>query len=59
MPRRAGLNFWRAYGARERAARISDLPRILGMGYVRKEGSAVGSQREWAGGTATVVQLPI
>ena len=42
-----------------RAARISDPPRILGMGYVRKEGSAVGSQLEWACRTATVVQLPI
>jgi aminomethyltransferase len=42
-----------------RAAKISDPPRILGMGYVRKEGSAVGSRLEWAGGTATVVQLPI
>jgi folate-binding protein YgfZ len=42
-----------------RAARISDPPRILGMGYVRKEGSTVGSQLEWARGTAAVVKLPI
>jgi folate-binding protein YgfZ len=42
-----------------RAARISNPPRILGMGYVRKEGSAVGSVLQWAGGTATVVQFPI
>jgi folate-binding protein YgfZ len=42
-----------------RAERISDPPRILGMGYVRKEGSTVGSQLEWARGTAAVVKLPI
>jgi folate-binding protein YgfZ len=42
-----------------RAAQVLDPPRILGMGYVRKEGSAVGSKLEWAGGTATVAQLPI
>ena len=42
-----------------RAARISDPPHILGMGYVRKEGSTVGSQLEWARGTAAVVKLPI
>jgi folate-binding protein YgfZ len=42
-----------------RAARIPDPPRILGMGYVRKEGNAPGSVLQWAGGTATVVQFPI
>jgi len=42
-----------------RAARISDPPRILGMGYVRKEGSTVGSVLQWAGGRATVTQFPI
>jgi folate-binding protein YgfZ len=41
-----------------RAARISDPPRILGMGYVRKEGRAVGSVLQWAGGTATVARFP-
>jgi aminomethyltransferase len=40
-----------------RAARIPDPPRILGMGYVRKEGSAVGGVLQWAGGTATVAQF--
>ncbi|HVS87390.1 MAG TPA: hypothetical protein VHF01_04100 [Candidatus Acidoferrum sp.] len=42
-----------------RAARISDPPRILGMGYVRKEGNTAGSVLQWAGGTATVIQSPI
>jgi len=41
-----------------RAARIPDPPRTLGMGYVRKEGSAVGSVLQRAGGTATVTQSP-
>jgi aminomethyltransferase len=40
-----------------RAARIPDPPRILGMGYVRKEGSAVGGVLQWAGGTATVARF--
>jgi len=42
-----------------RAARIPEPPGVIGMGYVRKEGSAVGSVLQWAGGTATVAQLPI
>ncbi|HXM32314.1 MAG TPA: glycine cleavage T C-terminal barrel domain-containing protein [Chthoniobacterales bacterium] len=42
-----------------RAARIPEPPGVLGMGYVRKEGSAVGSVLQWAGGTATVIQSPI
>jgi folate-binding protein YgfZ len=42
-----------------RAARIPDPPGVVGMGYVRKEGSAVGSVLQWARGTATVVQFPI
>jgi folate-binding protein YgfZ len=42
-----------------RAARIPDPPGVIGMGYVRKEGSAVGSHLEWARGTATVVLFPI
>jgi folate-binding protein YgfZ len=40
-----------------RAARIPDPPGVLGMGYVRKEGSAVGSVLQWNGGTATVAQF--
>jgi folate-binding protein YgfZ len=42
-----------------RAAKIPEPPGVLGMGYVRKEGSAVGSVLQWAGGTAAVVKLPI
>jgi folate-binding protein YgfZ len=42
-----------------RAARIPEPPGVLGMGYARKEGSAVGSVLQWAGGTATVIQSPI
>jgi len=33
--------------------------RVLGMGYVRREAGALGSVLQWAGGTATVTQLPI
>src|SRR5713101_3439527 len=39
-----------------RAARTWDPPRILGMGYVRKEANAPGSILQWAGGTATVIK---
>jgi folate-binding protein YgfZ len=42
-----------------RAARIPEPPGVLGMGYVRKEGSAVGSVLLWAGGMATVAHFPI
>jgi hypothetical protein len=42
-----------------RAARIPEPPGVLGMGYVRKEGNAVGSVLQWAGGAATVAQFPI
>jgi len=44
-----------------RAAKAWDSapPRILGMGYVRKEGGAAGTMLQWANGTATVTQLPI
>src|SRR6266567_1744733 len=38
-----------------RAAKTWDPPRILGMGYVRKEANASGSLLQWAGGTATVL----
>ena len=39
-----------------RAARIWDPPRILGMGYARKEANAPGTVLQWAGGTATVTK---
>jgi len=41
-----------------RAARAwdTDPPRILGMGYARKEASAPGSVLQWASGTATVTR---
>jgi folate-binding protein YgfZ len=43
-----------------RAAQVLEPQRTIGMGYVRKEGSALGITLEWAGGTATValVLLP-
>jgi len=41
-----------------RSARIWDPPRIIGMGYVRKEAEAPGAALQWAGGTATVIHLP-
>jgi folate-binding protein YgfZ len=41
-----------------RAARVWDPPRIIGMGYVRKESEAPGTMLHWSGGTATVIQLP-
>ncbi len=37
-----------------RAARIWDPPRIIGMGYARREAAAPGSALHWANGTATV-----
>jgi glycine cleavage system aminomethyltransferase T len=42
-----------------RAAKIWDPSRVIGMGYVRREASAVGSALQWAQGTATVAQFPI
>jgi folate-binding protein YgfZ len=39
-----------------RAARTWDPPRILGMGYVRKEANAPGTVLKWASGTATVTK---
>jgi folate-binding protein YgfZ len=39
-----------------RAARIWDPPRILAMGYVRKESSAAGTTLHWSGGTATIAK---
>ena len=32
--------------------------RVIGMGYVRKEGTAPGATLQWAGGTATAAQFP-
>jgi aminomethyltransferase len=37
-----------------RAAKLPDPPQVIGMGYVRKEASVVGSTLQWAHGTATV-----
>ena len=42
-----------------RAARIWYPARVIGMGYVRKEEEAPGTALQWAGGTATVVRLPL
>jgi folate-binding protein YgfZ len=39
-----------------RAARIWDPPRILGMGYVRKEAAPPGTLLQWSGGTATIAK---
>jgi folate-binding protein YgfZ len=39
-----------------RAARTWDPPRILGMGYVRKEVNAPDTVLQWSGGTATVAK---
>ena len=41
-----------------RAARIWDPPRIIGMGYVRKEAEAPGTTLRWSSGTATIICLP-
>lgn len=45
-------------GAVTRAARAWDPPRVIGMGYVRKEAHAPGTTLQWAGGSATVVDFP-
>ncbi len=39
-----------------RAARTWDPPRIIGMGYARKEANAPGTVLQWASGTATVTK---
>src|SRR5215472_5931029 len=41
-----------------RAARNFFPPTVIGMGYLRKEGNALGTKLESAVGTATVVRLP-
>ena len=48
----------REVGYVTRAAKIWDPERVIGMGYVRKEGNAAGSALQWAQGTATVVHFP-
>jgi folate-binding protein YgfZ len=45
-------------GSVTRAARVWDPPRIIGMGYVRKDAEAPGTSLHWPGGTATVIGLP-
>ena len=45
-------------GSITRAARVWDPPRIIGMGYVRTEAEALGSNLHWPGGTATIIRLP-
>ena len=45
-------------GSVTRAARVWDPPRIIGMGYVRKEAEAPGANLHWSGGTATIIRLP-
>jgi folate-binding protein YgfZ len=49
-------------GCVTRAAKISEPRgsvgmRVIGMGYVRKEGNAVGTMLQWAHGTATVAKF--
>lgn len=41
-----------------RSARIWDPPRVIGMGYVRKEAEAPGTTLQWHVGTAKVIRLP-
>lgn len=40
-----------------RAARVWDPPRIIGMGYVKKEAEVPGTTLQWSGGTATIFHL--
>jgi folate-binding protein YgfZ len=48
----------RELGYVTRTARIWEPPRVIGMGYVRKEGSVPGAVLHWAGGTATPAHFP-
>lgn len=41
-----------------RAARVWDPPRVIGMGYVKKEAEAPETALHWPGGTATVIHRP-
>jgi folate-binding protein YgfZ len=43
-------------GSVTRAARVWDPPRIIGLGYVRKEAEAPGTDLRWPGGTATITR---
>src|SRR5580692_1173466 len=45
-------------GAVTRAAVPSFLSHAIGMGYVRKDHNALGSQLNWSGGTAVVSKFP-
>jgi folate-binding protein YgfZ len=45
-------------GSVTRAARVWDPPRIIGMGYVRKDAEAAGTSLHWDGGTATIIHSP-
>ena len=40
-----------------RAARIWDPPRVIGMGYVKKEAEEPGTTLHWPGGRATIVEV--
>ena len=35
------------------------LDRAIGMGHVRREHNSPGSQLQWSGGTAEVIELPM
>jgi folate-binding protein YgfZ len=41
-----------------RAAFLPSIPRAIGMGYVRRENNAKGSELEWSGGRARVSTFP-
>jgi folate-binding protein YgfZ len=41
-----------------RASALPSRPFAIGMGYLRKENNAIGSQVEWAGGSAKVSRFP-
>jgi folate-binding protein YgfZ len=48
----------KAVGLVTRASALPSKPFAIGMGYLRKENNAPGSQVEWAGGTAKVANFP-
>jgi folate-binding protein YgfZ len=41
-----------------RAAKLPDPPRVIGMGYVRKEATSPESKLQWPNGTASAVHFP-
>ncbi len=45
-------------GSVTRASALPSRPFAIGMGYLRKESNALGSQVDWAGGIATVSKFP-